>query len=234
MSNEPDSIHRYTDLPGLLYLLQRKKLTLLDPASWDDTNDSHFLAVYKQAKKLKCLAALCFSEADETYHHWRVFSSGTGGVRITFRKTNLLKTIHPIKEIRANKIDYRLLDELQYRSLKIQELPFVKRYPYKDEDEYRLIYESTIKQQSSVDIDIPLKLIRRISLSPWMNKLVANTVKEVIKSIPGCGRINVSRSTLIGNEEWMAFGNAAMITNSTAGPFVSYGNIDGDWPRSFE
>jgi len=59
---------------------------LLNPVSWDDANDSHFLNVYKQAKNLTCLNALCFSEADETYHHWRVFAGGSGGIRITFKR----------------------------------------------------------------------------------------------------------------------------------------------------
>jgi len=210
MGNEPNVIHRYTDLPGLLYMLQRRRLTLLDPASWDDKNDSHFLALYKRAKKLGCLLALCFSEADETYHHWRVFSNGTGGVRITFRKPNLLAAIRRVKEISAKKVEYRLVKELNSRLLKIEELPFLKRHPYIDENEFRLIYESSTKQMSTVDIVLPLESIRSISLSPWMNESVATAVKDVVKSISGCKKIRVSRSTLIGNELWMEKGNDAI------------------------
>jgi hypothetical protein len=61
MGKEINAIHRYTDLPALLYLLQRKKLTLLDPMSWDDANDSHFLAVYKKLRN--CAALLRFVSA---------------------------------------------------------------------------------------------------------------------------------------------------------------------------
>ena len=30
-----DYLRRYTDLTGLIYLLRKRKLTLLDPSSWD-------------------------------------------------------------------------------------------------------------------------------------------------------------------------------------------------------
>ena len=36
----PASLRRYTSLPGLLYLLQKRALTLLDPRSWEDSDDS--------------------------------------------------------------------------------------------------------------------------------------------------------------------------------------------------
>ncbi|HNC85208.1 MAG TPA: hypothetical protein PK999_19310, partial [Nitrospira sp.] len=68
MSNA--SLRRYTDIPALTYLLTKQKITLLDPKSWDDSNDSHYLSLYKQRNKLKSLLALCFTQADETYHHW--------------------------------------------------------------------------------------------------------------------------------------------------------------------
>jgi hypothetical protein len=83
-------LSRYTDLPALLYLLDKKKITLLDPKSWDDSNDSYYLSQYKEKKKLKSVLALCFSQTAETYHHWRVFSSGPSGVCIVFDREQLL------------------------------------------------------------------------------------------------------------------------------------------------
>jgi hypothetical protein len=212
MGQEENAIHRYTDLPALLYMLQRHKLTLLDPMSWDDANDSHFLMVYKQAKKLSCLCALCFSEADETYHHWRVFAGGAAGIRVTFRRARLLRLAAKVAEIRGQKVDYRLILDAKDDPPEVLQLPFLKRHPYQHEDEYRLIYESTTLPQQVVDIDLPFNAIRRITLSPWMNRKVADAVREVIKSIPGCEKLSVYRSTLIGNDDWMAFGDKALET----------------------
>jgi len=73
-------LRRYTTLPSLLDLLVTKHLTLLTPDSWDDKNDAFYLQQYKDKKKLKAVYAMCFTEGNETYHHWRVFSGGNGGV----------------------------------------------------------------------------------------------------------------------------------------------------------
>jgi hypothetical protein len=40
-------LRRYTDIPALVSLLTERKITLLDPASWDDKNDSRFLDLYQ-------------------------------------------------------------------------------------------------------------------------------------------------------------------------------------------
>ena len=69
----PTYLRRYTDLPALLHMLAAKQLTLLDPKTWDDQNDSFFMSQYKERKKLKTVLALCFSQTAKTYHHWRSF-----------------------------------------------------------------------------------------------------------------------------------------------------------------
>ena len=71
-SSSAPVLRRYTDLPALLYLLRTRSITLLDPSSWDDKNDSYYLEKYKEKKSLQTVLALCLSTAEETYHHWRV------------------------------------------------------------------------------------------------------------------------------------------------------------------
>jgi hypothetical protein len=75
-------LRRYTDLTALIYLLHKRKITLLDPSSWDDKNDSYYLTQYKEKCKLKSVLALCLMQSDERYHHWSIFASGSGGVCI--------------------------------------------------------------------------------------------------------------------------------------------------------
>lgn len=50
-----DNLRRYTNLPSLLYMLTKKKITLLDPDTWDDKNDSWFLDIYTEEKNCKKL-----------------------------------------------------------------------------------------------------------------------------------------------------------------------------------
>src|SRR5579871_1937831 len=84
-STAPRLLRRYTDLPSLFRLLATRQITLIDPRSWDDRNDTFYMAQYKERKQLSSLLALCFSMAPETYHHWYIFTKGSSGVCIQFR-----------------------------------------------------------------------------------------------------------------------------------------------------
>jgi hypothetical protein len=85
-----ETLRRYTDLPALLHMLKHCCITLLDPTTWDDTNDSYYLLKYKEKRKLETVLALCLTQADETYYHWRVFSHGPAGVCIDFHRADLI------------------------------------------------------------------------------------------------------------------------------------------------
>lgn len=69
----PPAFRRYTNLAAAIHLLQSRKITLLNPARWDDANDAYFMAEYKRLVGAETVLALCFAETAETYHHWRVF-----------------------------------------------------------------------------------------------------------------------------------------------------------------
>lgn len=199
-------LRRYTDLPALIYLLNERKLTLLDPQSWDDSNDSHYLGLYREKRNLKSLLAVCFTQVDETYHHWRVFAPGPGGVCIRFIREKLLKAVKPRSDLRTRRVKYLKLAELRAEILKVRDLPFLKRYAFEHENEFRMIYESRAKRLLKVDIDIPLSSIDRITLSPWIDRDLSYHVKTLIRSIQGCSGLSIMRSTLIGNEEWKNLG----------------------------
>src|SRR5882762_5821833 len=100
----PIILRRYTSVPSLLALLQDKELTLLSPGLWEDRNDAFYMSQYKTKKQLKTLLALCFSESDETYHHWRVFTRGADGVCIHFKRDELLEALPLGRGLIAGKV----------------------------------------------------------------------------------------------------------------------------------
>jgi hypothetical protein len=202
-------LRRYTDLPGLIYLLHERCITLLDPQSWDDQNDSHFLMQYRERRKLKSVLALCFTGATETYHHWRVFANGASGVSISFHRKELLSEVKKQSGIRAQSVKYLKLNQIRDQILSVRHLPFRKRYPYEQESEFRLIYESKMEHRNTLDVPIPLSCLDRITLSPWMHAGLSQHVKRMLKSIPNCRDLSIARSTLISNEEWKRAGEAA-------------------------
>lgn len=218
-SQDGNRLYRYTDLTSALHILKTKKLTLLNPEFWTDKNDSYFLDAYKRGSNLTCLAALCFTEADETYHHWHVFAPGPSGIRIQFDRKIIVKAFNRksvIPEGHGNqsgilhrKVEYRAINDLEAVIPPISDLPFLKRLPYSGEAEYRVIFQSTTMEQETFDIPIPLTAIRRITLSPWIPLPLVKSVKASIRAIDKCDRLKVFRSTLLENEQWKSCADAA-------------------------
>ena len=190
-------------------MLAEKKITLLDPKTWDDRNDSFFMSIYKERKKLRTVLALCFSQTSQTYHHWRVFSNGPAGVCIEFDRDALLKTMLQIPGVICRSIEYLTLKDAKEQQLKVNNLPFVKRHGFGPEKEFRVIYTSSSKELPSLDVSIGIDCIRSVSLSPWMHSDLSKSTIAAIRAIEECAKVKVSRSTLISNEQWKSLGKDA-------------------------
>ena len=210
MTQTLDFLRKYCDLPALLYLLETKSITFLDPAQWDDKNDSLFMQLYKEHRKLKSLLAICFSQETDTYHHWSVFAHGSSGVCISFIKKSLLGTFEDYADVRVGEVSYLPLNSLKTYDCDVKDLPFLKRAPYAPEGEFRAIYEDRDDNLPYLNMKISLSCIDRITLSPWMPKNVANSVKKTIRRVPGAGAIEVTRSTLVQNDTWAKFGRGVV------------------------
>ncbi|MBI1175764.1 MAG: DUF2971 domain-containing protein [Sideroxydans sp.] len=196
---------RYTNLAATIHLLRTRNITLLNPATWDDKNDAYFMAEYKRYKSAETVLALCFAESSETYHHWRVFAHGPDGVCIEFNREKLLAAFARDKRIAHGPVTYKMIkDARQLKSIELEELPFLKRYPYQDECEYRVVYVNPSEALQHKDYKLKLAWINRVTLSPWVPKMLADSVKATVRSIAGCEDIPINRSTLVENESWKA------------------------------
>ena len=202
METSTPILYRYTNLAAAIHLLQTKTITLLDPATWDDRNDTFFLQKYKSEQNAKTVLALCFSLQSETYNHWRVFAGGVDGVCIQFNKERLVNTLNEASGFKHSIINYKTIRQLNKEPPEFEELPFLKRIPYEDEQEYRIIYFNKRKTLESQLIDIKISWIKRIMLSPWIPKALARSTTDILKSIGGCGNLRIFRSTLVENEKW--------------------------------
>jgi len=200
---------RYTDLPSLIHILRNRELSLLDPMSWDDKNDSSFVTLYKEKCGLKSVLALCFTRAPETYHHWRVFAPSPSGVRISFDEDLLRKSVSNTNGLKLEEVEYVMLKEIRSGSVGRDCLHFLKRYPFHPEKEVRLLWETRSEERQSFAVPIDLKSIRRITLSPWLHPALVDGIKSTLKSINGCESLNVYKTTLISNAEWLKHGAAA-------------------------
>ena len=195
-------LRRYTNLAAVIHHLHTKTITLLDPATWDDRNDAHFLQQYKSKQNAKTVLALCFTEQTDRYHYWHVFARGVNGVCIQFDKELLLNTLNEEDGFKHRLVDYKSIDYISEDKPELKDLPFLKRKPYKDEKEYRIIYIDKHKTMENKPINIEISWINRITLSPWMPKALVDSTKVILKSIDDCGELKIFHSTLTGNEKW--------------------------------
>jgi hypothetical protein len=204
-------LRRYTDISSLISILCNREITLLNPSNWDDKNDSRFLALYKRNKHLKSVLALCFTEADDTYHHWGPASGNSSRVCIRFDTSLLLEAVRKQPDVRTGRVLYRTIKEMLKLkdNLKTEDLPFFKRSPYQDEREFRIIHESSTEELDSLPIPIPLKCITRITLSPWLPVALYPSLKSVLRGINEDTKLKIYRSTLTSNEDWYRCGRRA-------------------------
>lgn len=202
-------LRRYTELPYVIDYLQTEELTLLNPASWDDRNDSFYIEEYARRSDSKSVYALCLANCAETYHHWRVFSHGSGGACIQFNHDKFSKAINQVDGIRSETVQYRTINELKLKEPTLNELPFLKRYAFQNEGELRVFYASKEDGPPIRRVPMPRGAVDRIVLSPWLPESVADNVKKTLKAIPGCSQVKIYRSTLVENESWKRFANGS-------------------------
>ncbi len=207
------SLRRYTSLPFLLDLLFKQRLALLDPATWDDRNDAFFMEMYKKSKGLKTLLAVCFAEAQETYHHWKVYSGNASGVCIEFDKDRLREKLIRNNEFRCEAINY-----LAYRGeLRSEaELPFTKRVAFKGEDEFRIIYENMNEEIKIKYLSITPEDILQIVINPWVNKSVYDSITSIIRKVDGFENTRIRKSSILENEKWKEKGANVVVPKGKA------------------
>ncbi len=200
--NSLNVLNRFTSLPFLLDALSRRRLTLLNPRFWEDKNDAYYVAQYKKAKNLKTVLALCFTTRRGTFHHWKIFSNGSSGVCIEFNRNRLVNSLTGMDGYRLGLISYKFVDQVEKVRPPVDNWPFIKRVPFRDEGEFRIIYENAFALEHSKEIQFHLNCVNKITLSPWMPECVAQTVTGIIRSIHGCRNIRVNRSNLIEAARW--------------------------------
>lgn len=207
-------IRRYTSISMVIDMLRKQQLSLLDPQYWDDKNDSYFMQLYKEHRKAKGLYAMCAAMCAETYHHWRVFTgTGNGGACVVLKRNSLETYLKEMKmpkgdQIRFGEVKYLMLNQAEkLGTADVERLPFLKRKGFVDEDEYRIVIESSEDQRSAYPLDCPLDWIDRIYLNPWLPTSVADSVIDTLSDLPGCAKLDIRHSRLIDSTTWKKAGD---------------------------
>lgn len=171
---------------------------------WDDRNDAVVLEKYRVEKELDSVKALCFTQAVKTYHHWRIFTEGSGGVCLEFNKRKLIQELEKHKNLRWGKVNYLSLSQMLVEDIDIDDIPFTKRAPYKDEKEFRILYEGDNPYADNVYVSISLSCLKSITISPWLPRNLSDVIKDIFENMMVGEKITVLHSTLVDNKKWQS------------------------------
>jgi hypothetical protein len=139
-----------------------------------------------------------------------VFSHGSGGACIQFKQPQFLAAISKVSRLRSEEVRYKTINELRRSKPTLNELPFLKSNAFQNEGEFRLFFTLKTEGPPIHRISVPRSCVDRIILSPWLPKVVADRVKKTLKSIPGCSKVKMYRSTLVENEDWKKLANSSI------------------------
>jgi hypothetical protein len=162
------------------------------------------METYAKRLELKTLLALCLTSRGETYHHWKVFTDKSNGVCIHFHR-DAFNRVMRAANVRVEKIEYLKLNELDLDAHPVNKLPFLKRFGFGDEGEYRAVYQNVAPEEHLKQVQIDFDIIERISLNPWMPKPIFESVRAIIESLCQDANFVVDHSSLIDNRRWRKF-----------------------------
>lgn len=199
-------LYRYTSLASALDIVRTGEIVLLDPRSWPDRNDVHYLSEYQRQQGLTSLCALCFTSAVETSHHWAAFAPGTDGVRLLFDRDALEVDVARVPGAVLRDVQYRKLEEAKLFRDEPGSWPFLKRHPYRGEREVRALFCCRQTHERTRRIALSPGTLKEIVLSPNLPPALKPAVIEAIRSLSpdGAKRPRIHQSTLLSNARWIA------------------------------
>lgn len=196
-------LKRYTSLANALDTLKNERLTLLDPATWKDKNDTRFMEAYREKSGYKKIYAACFSHVGEAYHHWEVFARHNEGVCIEIFRDELISSLSEKDGYVFRDVEYYNLTQLsKMHSILDVDLPFMKGDGYRPEQEFRLIYGDRNGRFPVHHLVCPRKFVNRIIINPWIPHGLVPAVKDALRSAIGAREPRIEVSSFIDNEQW--------------------------------
>jgi len=206
-TKEVQQLKRYTNTRYLYALLNDKILPFSNPIDnkWDDMNDVKVLDLYRQKIGADKVFAICFSSARETIHLWKSYANdreGYYGCCINFNVEYLMKLFEENKICRRF-VNYYEMEDLKKLQISNDMFPFTKRYLYRIEEEYRIIFNDfNNRTKFSLLID-PVKCIKSIVLSP---NIIDTEIYKINKKWSALGGNVIKfthKTTVYQNSKWI-------------------------------
>jgi hypothetical protein len=175
---------------------------------WDDKNDVHTIAVYKRKRPKSSVLLMCLARPAETFHHWRIYGGKAKRDKmcVTFQKDLLLDSLKGTPALRYNRVRYRKVETIRAIRPKVGGLPFLKRIQFRDEREFRILWESDTSKRTQKGIPVDLRSIKTIMFSPWISKSLFQhrnvLINRILRNAGISDATDVKRSYLVDSGVW--------------------------------
>lgn len=193
-------IRRYVSLADGIDYLMSSKIALGEYAHWEDRNESASLKAYEKALGLSenSLRITCFTQAAEAYHHWSIFAKY--GLCFCLKKEAIVQRAREAG-FKCEPVEYIRVDEVTTNATP-EKWPFLKRAPFADEKEFRILSET---ESGSIELDPGV--IDRIYISPWMRESARDNIKKLLQQIDYVrdSKLPIYKTTLLENSKWVKF-----------------------------
>jgi hypothetical protein len=200
----PKKLNRFISINRMFDIVSKQEIKMSNPKYWEDKNDVSILDMYKKKRGFKTLYTVCFLSEGETIYHWSVFSERTNVCCVEFDAKKLISSIPKDGCFRHDNMNYIQIKNLERELKNVDDLPFSKRYPYRNESEYRIIFQNKMEVDEKI-IQIERSMISKITINWQLSDKIFELIKNEIESKY---KIEVNRSTIIRNEKWINYINS--------------------------
>ncbi|MGD9638272.1 MAG: hypothetical protein AB7U85_04360 [Alphaproteobacteria bacterium] len=66
----------------------------------------------------------------------------------------------------------------------------------------KTLYTSSKEECNAKDFDVKIGYIERITFNPWIAESLYKPIKATLKTIKGCKKLKICRTTILENERW--------------------------------
>ena len=102
------------------------------------------MVLLRASDRFMSLPSFAFSTSLPPSHHLSIITT-------LVIKKKLLKSFKYIREIRFGDVTYKRISELRDNMVDVNDIPFTKRWPYRCENEFRILREGETSQKT-IDI----------------------------------------------------------------------------------
>jgi hypothetical protein len=224
-----DKIFLYRIMPvkRVMELFDEEELVFLKPEAWKDPFENYLSKIkfidkngeLKHIDYLNNIYGQCYSLGRETSLMWDAYTPKGDGIRIKIEKDKLINYLQNEQKqykkdnFRFNKVSYLkygdfiskikndedLIKIYHKQSIKLLDFFFEKRQEYRDEREFRIMYDANNEKDDYgklLKIKIPvLELIDSVRFDPKMPEKECDELKEYFK-LKGMDGRKIQRSLL--------------------------------------